>query len=236
MESFQQTNFIEDLRDKHRGEEIWIIGCGSSLDDFPRDFFEQKLMIALNWAIVAFPECTYWHGYHEVYREYLRDEKPEFLWKSILLFPFPGPFKHGDIRQPVDFFANLTSRPIWMRFGDIRPIPKSVFEVVVERIMAKENCLYRASMTVAHTAIQAAAVMGAKRITMVGCEHRALEFGHARRRGLGSCYRSEWHEDPRHEMGTQWLAELLGEHGIEVIRYYYKDSKFYNGGYQVIAQ
>lgn len=236
MASSRQTRFIADLRGKHEGEEIWIIGCGQSLDDFPDEFFDNKISIALNWAILAFPDCTYWHGHHEAFREYLRDEKPEFLWKSIILYPFAGPFRHGRVRQPADFFGELTSRPIWMRFRDIRPIPRSAFEQVVENIVARRDGFgYIASMSVAHTAIEAAMEMGAKRVTLVGCEHQEFRpGGHARRAGMpyrifGSA------AQPRIRDGTRWLAELLGEHGIEVARYYYKTTEHYEEGYERIV-
>ncbi len=234
-QGLEQTRFIEDFRDKHKSEEIWILGCGPSLDDFPDDFFDDKITIALNWTIVAFPKCTYWHGHHEVFREYLRDKKPEFLEKSIILFPFPGPFSHERITQPKDFFGNLTSRPIWMKFWDTRPIPKSAFEDVVKYIVEKQTPArgYRASISVAHTAVEAAAVMGARRITMIGCEHRG---SHAQRRELKTFHGGRIFpgSDPRITAGTRWLAELFGKHGIEVIRYYYKDTKHYKKGYEKI--
>jgi len=240
----EQTRFIEDLRGKHQGEEIWILGTSPALDAFPDDFFDDKITITLNWAIVAFPECTYWHGHHEEYREYLRDERPDLLPKSIISFPFPGHFKHGRITDPAEFFGDLTHVPIWMRFGDCRPIPKRLFVTVVEQIMAGEdNCRYRASATVAHTAIEAAAVMGAKRITLIGCEHFA--WGHAQKRGMGKRYGRRvplaYTRDRRYHDGTRWLAELLGEHGVEVVRYFYEDVKHpglehYTQGYHKIKR
>jgi|GEM_PF-4704625 len=230
--------YIEDLRDIHKDKEIWIIGCGPSLDDFPDKFFKDKITIALNWAIIRFPDCTYWHGHHEELREYLRDEKPEFLEKSIILFPFPGPFRHGRITQPKEFFGDLVSKPIWMKFWDTRPIPKSAFEEVIKSIMEKRTPRgYRASMTVAHTAVEAAAVMGANRITMIGCEHQG---GHAQRYGMDDYCRggipSSPSVDPRLPNGTIWLAELFRPYGIKVRRYFYKKTKNYPRGYQKIRR
>ncbi len=220
---------IEDLRGIHKDKEILIIGSGSSLDDFPDKFFKDKITIALNWTIIRFPNCTYWHGHHEGLREYLRDEKPEFLEKSIISFPFPGPFKHGRITDRKEFFGDLVSKPIWLKFGDIRPIPRSAFEKIVEDIMEKQDdCRYRASGTVAHTAVEAAAVMGAKYITMIGCEHRGPS---AQSGGIGDYKKNR---NPNYNPnilllnGTQWLAELLEPHGIEVRRY------FYDSGYESI--
>lgn len=226
---------IEDLRDCHKNEEIWIIGSGGSLCDFPREFFDEKIIIAVNWAIIAFPGCTYWHGHHEPLREYLRDEKPEFLEKSIICYPFPGPFKHGRVTQPEEFFGKLASKPIWMRFWDTRPIPKSAFEEAIKYIMEKQTPPrgYRASHTVVHTAIQAAAIMGAKRIILVGCEHRGP---YARYHGMDAYYQASHiiSSDPRYENGMRWSAEIFAKYGVEVIRYYHKDGPFYKKGYEKI--
>lgn len=236
--------FIEDFRDKHKGREIWILGSGPSLDDFPDDFFNEKISIAINWSIIAFPQCTYWHGHHESCREYLRDEKPEFLPKSIILLPF----SHYKEEGPERFFGKLKDKPIWMRWRDIRPIPKKAIEQAVECIMAKEggDC-FRASMTVTHTAIEAAVVLGAKKVTLVGCEHKSTDQTHAQRRGMAGLYRMspayfrghfpDWGQkpgDPRVTQGTQWLAELFGKHGIEIRRYYFRDTEFYKKGYEKI--
>ena len=227
--------YIEDLRDIYKDKEIWIIGCGSSLDDFPDRFFKGKITIALNWAIIRFPDCTYWHGHHEEFREYLRDEKPEFLEKSIILFPFPGPFLHGRITDPKEFFGDLVSKPIWMKFWDTRPIPRTAFEEVIKAIMEKRMPRgYRASMSVAHTAVEAAAIMGANRITMVGCENRPGPY--AKDGGIGAYCPCLFEFDPSHriENGTKWLTELFRSYGIKIRRYFYRKTKNYPRGYQKI--
>jgi len=56
-----EYRFIEDLHNVHKGEEIWVLGCGPSLDDFPDDFFDEKyrIAIAVSWSMMAFPNCTY---------------------------------------------------------------------------------------------------------------------------------------------------------------------------------
>lgn len=247
-----QTRFIEDLRGDHDGQEICIIGCGEKLDDVPDDFFYERkngflltkrITIALNWAIDAFPECTYWHGHHECFREYFRDERPEFLPKSIILYPFPGPYKHGRISQPKDFFGDLVSKPIWMKFWDTRPMPKSGIEHSVKHIVEKQTPPrgYRACHTVAHTAVEAAAIMGASRITLIACERPPLDGRiHAQQRGMRARYGSGGSIKDYlkmraiHEDGTRWLAELLGQHGIEVIYYHCKDTKEHKKGYEKI--
>ncbi|GAI04345.1 unnamed protein product, partial [marine sediment metagenome] len=79
--------FIEDCRDRHKGEEIWILGSGSSLDDFPDNFFnpKEKIAIAVKLARVAFPDCTY---YHDSFRgaltqAFIRNNRLHLLEKYI---------------------------------------------------------------------------------------------------------------------------------------------------------
>lgn len=231
-----QTRFVEDLRDIYKDKEIWIIGTGKSLDDFPITFFDDKIYITLNWSIIPFPNCTYWHGHHELYRDYLR-ERLELLEKSILLYPFPGPFAPGTrTTDPVAYFGDLTSVPIWMKFHDIRPIPKIAFEETVKGIIEKKDVVrYHASMSVAHTGIEVAAILGAKKITLAGCEHKAFDNGKGRpiKHEFPKRY-PNYSRDLRIIDGTCWLAELFGEHGIEIERYYNADTEYYKQGYEII--
>ena len=93
-------------------------------------------------------------------------------------------------------------------------------------------------MSVLHTAIEAAAIMGAKYITLVGCEHGGL---YARCCGLEKYYAPGLFlpypkVDPRLQNGTIWLAELFQPHGIKVRRYFYKKTKNYPRGYQKIRR
>lgn len=245
----EHTRFIEDLRGKHQDEVIWILGCGPSLDDFPDDFFDDKITIALNWAILAFPRCTYWHGQHQNYRVFLRDERPDFLPKSFLPYPFPALDRPMITRDPVEFLDDLTSLPVWMRVGGCarknnREHCRQTFEEAVEKILAgQRNIAYPDLWTVAHTAIQIAANLGAKLIVLAGCEHSG--DGHAQMRGLGARYGSL--KKPAlsiceaERMGTQLLAEILGGYGIEVIRYFHKDidrpgMEHFKAGYQTIVK
>jgi hypothetical protein len=236
--SFEQTRFVEDLRDIYKDKEIWIIGTGKSLDDFSDDFFDDKISITLNWAILRYPSCNFWHGHHELYREYFRDEKLELLEKCIISYPFPGPFDHGRILDPVEFFGDKTSIPIWIKFHDIRPIPKSALEEsVVGALGHRENVRYHASMTVAHTGILSALVMGANKITLAGCEHKIFESGggRAKKGGIFAKYRGfPYCKDERIEEGTEWLAEILSRYNIELQRFYNIDTEFYKYGYEKI--
>lgn len=234
--SSEQIRFIEDLRDKHKDNEIWIIGSGKSLDDFSDDFFYDKINITLNTSLLRYQNCSYWHGHHEPYREYVKARR-DLLKKSIILYPFPGPFWHGRVLDPIEFFGDLTSVPIWMNFHDTRPVPKDLLEETVRGIMEKKDKVrYHASMSVAHTAIEAAAIMGAKAVSLVGCEHKIFDKGRGRGERCEIAKLSiPYYIDERVVNGTRWLAELFSNYGVDVRRYYNADTEFYDKGYEAIV-
>jgi len=223
---FSPRRTIEDLRDSHYNEEIWIIGSGPSLDDFPDKFFEDKTTIGIN-QIIQFMDVTYWHGVHDRERKWVLENRPDMLEHSIVLFPFCGPFHFGRITEPRDFYNGEEAKPIWMIWNDRRPVKREHFESSVAYIFGGSKSPYHNSGTVAHTAIQAAAVMGADRITLIGCEHKP--------RGEKICsdkksvldYGLEGYAE-RWIAGTNWLADILRDYGVEVRRYYYGD------GYEAI--
>ena len=50
--------WIKELKDRHCGEDIWIIASGSSLNYIDPSFFENKVTVAVNRACCFF-ECDY---------------------------------------------------------------------------------------------------------------------------------------------------------------------------------
>lgn len=217
---------IEDLRDCHKGKEIWVIGCGPSLDDFPDDFFDNRLSIALNWMFIAFPRCTYIHYDHILLKDFM-EEKPDLFKKCILTWPV-------EARILPDDFGEHKEDPIWMDRGRT-PTIKETVEEAVRKIM--EGCAgsYVTGINVCHAAIQAAAILGASEITLVGCEYifTGLRGAHAQKRGLSDFYKKEeelldWRrEEFAHiEKGITpdvvgWLARAFKPYKREVRRYYY---------------
>ena len=39
---------IQELKDKHKGEDIWVIAAGSSMDYVDKSFFSNKIVIGQN--------------------------------------------------------------------------------------------------------------------------------------------------------------------------------------------
>jgi len=232
----EKTKFVESLSNIYSGEEIWILGSGKSLDDFPNDFFDNKISIGLNDAIYKFPECTWWHGHHEVWREYFRDERPDMLPKCIICYPMPGPFHHGYIIDPVEFFGDMTSIPYWLYFRDNTVLKKEEFYNPIKEIVAKKRKVaFRCSASVVHIAIQIAFLMGAGKITLAGCEHKTYA-GLSSHAGEGELKKKiepwcVWGNRSLVAEATVWLSEVLVDQGVDVKRYFNSDTEFYKKGY-----
>jgi len=234
--SKEKAKVVEDLRDAHKDKEIWIIGSGASLNDFPTNFFDNKISIALNGAIYKYPNATYWHGHHEPWREYFRDERTDLLPKCIICYPMPGPFRHGYITDPVEFFGELTSVPYWLYFRDSTIKKKEEYRMPISDIINKKDVVaFRCTQTVLHIAMQIAFLMGANKVSLAGCENRV--FGksdfHADI-GIPYPWNANWTNKNFVLESTKWLAEILVENEVDTQRYYNADTEFYKKGYERI--
>ena len=233
---------IEDYYHRHAGEEIWILGCGWSLDDYPDDFFDNKITIAVNWAFRAFPNCTYIMCSHSVFPDWLVAHQPEFLNKCIFaVFTRPS-------EGMVWYKKEYGDGPIWMQTVHVSIPHKSVDEAtedyrqMVKQVVEGTSVLYQALWTIPHCAITASVIFDAKKITLVGCSYKALKDRmHATRGGMAEHYSLyEPREMPEEvqkgetvqarivRRGTSLLAELFKPYGIEIRRYYYKTGEIKN--------
>jgi len=219
---------FEDLRDRYAGKEIWVLGAGPSLDDFPDGFFDDKISITVNGSFLGIPNATYFHFYHGVFIPWVIKLNPDFLGKCIIAWPI------GEIEEfkNEEWWQKIKNEPIYM---DRPPGPstKDDFKRVVSSIIKKERCEYRMNGTVAHLAIEIAAVLGAKKITVIDCKGVASKYkGHAQRGRMSEFYKEipgyiyslkEQTFDPYYiiPLGISWLAGIFGKYGIEVRRFYY---------------
>jgi len=226
---------IEDYRDDHLGAEIWALGLGWSLDDYPNNFFDDKITIALDAAFLAFPNCTYFFSAHSDPVDFVIEKDPEVLKKFILcLLPsYQGydelwPTKYGNV-------------PIWIRVT--RAGHMTVPEIIascrneVVGIIEKRSKIYTPCWSSINIAIIAAIVLGAKKVTMVGCSTLpAKDHSHALRAGISKKFYPQelGHISSQEALegkipiqriwrkGTCLVAELFKPYGIEIRKYYYK--------------
>lgn len=212
--------FIEELRNRHKGKEIWVMGTGPSLDDFPDDFFDDKVSIALNWAFVAFQNCAYFMNYHMNVSDFIRKYMPRFTNRWILWYP------PQDKSMPYHDLIIMQRR--------VRECAKGDIDEAVRAIMNGEACEYVDTGTILHGGIQVAAILGATKITLAGCELTSTpDKDHAQKRGLWIFYQDyplcfsilpSLPKPPPYRnpgLGLLWLAKAFESYGIEVRRFYF---------------
>ena len=145
---------ITELRNIHKGQDIWIIGAGSSMDYVDSSFFDNKICISVNQMYQYFP-CEYVVG---------RDLNVRVRWDDTV--------KDLSKRKGVKF---LYSR-LHQGYGVVNPIIESdnfyEFESGISDDVKGLDCIGTDSMvairTTLNTCINIAGYMGAKNIILCG--------------------------------------------------------------------
>ena len=243
--------FIEDLRDKpeYVDEECFIIGSGLSLDDYPGspgtddDWFLNKFTIAVNYSFLGIFEPTFIASIHAPPIVYIKKKLPHLLSRCIAFCPVDR--THSSNGMAYNQIGDYGESVIYAETS-ISGQSKENFQKTANAIMAKQPALFRARGSITHLAIQAAVVLGAKKITLIGCEEKAGRFRyHATRGGIYKFalepldyhpplkglkeYPKEWQEGtikgpPKHREGQVYLAEIYKPLGIEIKKYFYGTS------------
>jgi len=221
---------LEDAKDRHKGKEIFIIGSGPSLGDFPDNFFDHKISIGLNYAWTAW-NVTYLHFCHRIFMEMLLNEDDRFE-DCLLCWPFQ---KWG-----AENYPNLLTKVTWMIWRGAATGEDDIREDVKAIAMRHlDDCGYATMGTVLHSAIYAAVIFGANLVSLCGCEHvysRSLKSSVNHAPQLAPYYRGECHEGidqdvagtrvQMHRFGTKLLADEFGRMGVRIERYYYPRNRY----------
>jgi hypothetical protein len=146
---------LTHLKDIHLGERIFIVGKGPSLSTFrPFDQFSGRLCIGINNVYKYFPHCRYvvmWHV--EVYesdRPYLERQKDFTLYYSSFGKMAPGLPNALDLKYCGDF-----------------PLPDREFATVDYWQQHPDEWMFKTTFA---TGVKLAWWMGAKHITLIGCD------------------------------------------------------------------
>jgi len=145
---------IKELKDIHNGQDIWIIGAGSSMDFVDPSFFDNTICISVNQMYQYFP-CEYVVG---------RDLQVRQRWDNTT--------KELSNREDIKF---LYSR-LHQGYGEVNPIIESdnfyEFESGVSDDVKGLECIGTDNMvairTTLNTCINIAGYMGAKNIMICG--------------------------------------------------------------------
>lgn len=236
-----KLRFIESLRGIYAGREIWIFATGPSLDDIPDGFLQvdermesdppvPKVCIAVKEAAIAFPNCTF---NMFAFRDY--GLRHSYLPRGMI----PRNFKKFifSIRKvdTENYFGKQAAQATYMRYSKGGTL--GMMKNVCDSIVAGSSSSYCGVYTIMHLAIEAAVVMGASRISLVGCDHEAIGGKlRAQKRGISRGYAWNRPEPPGApgyafmKVGTDFLASYFRKHGIEIARYYY------GRGYELIGE
>ena len=184
MEDFKE---ITDFRDTEKKSTFWIIGCDPNLQCYPSDFFDDKLSIAISVACVAFPRSTYFVCTSTPVLDAIKRVRPDFLTKCILPL-------NCTRSKPLPYWEQLN--PYWQDYG-LDPIYMKLvkgpqvahtsmdWQRMVRQIFSDGHVDFVQPSTSTHFGIEAAAIMGAKKIVLVGCSHKSTKyFFHAQTRGM----------------------------------------------------
>ncbi len=227
--------FIEDYRGTFRGSDIWVLGCDPNLDCYPDDFFDDKVSITVNLACIAFPNSTYFAGDGGQTR-YVKGRCPHHLKKCINALSLVRPKRTGTL----NWWETWGLDPIYLKLltKSHYKHTKADFEKMAEQVFSGGSCKFVGGLGGSDYAVQAAAVLGAKKIVMVGCSMTCKKYQYdAQKRGMSEFC-------PLHPEGfsiemqtgqtkvavqtrqsTARFAEVFKKHGVEIIRHRFDEEK-----------
>lgn len=255
---------IEEFRGDKRfkGKEAYIIGGGRSLEDFPKDFFEGKLSIAVNYSFFGFPNITAFCSIHKGPFRAVQKERPEMLkdFRSICAYTMDpddkarGLYEDRPLCGGYSYLGDFGNEVMYLRFKHKMVGAKQEFADNALKILGRENgaeplhCLARG--TTVHMAMQGAIILGATKLTIVGCEKKGpINRRHALMGKMGDFYKEVARTDDTkpyvdkyyadmslHEKngGIDWLAQVFKPLGILIRRYYFKEGEYGPAGYEEI--
>ena len=224
--------FVERFRNVYAGREIWILATGPSLDDILDDFLVvdetippdengnrvPKVSIAVKEAAIPFPNCTYnlW-----AFRDYALRHK--YLPRGIIPATFSKFIFSIRKMDAENYFGKQASRATFMRFSQKGTIAK--LQATCDSIIAETSSVYCGIGTIMHLAIEVAVVMGASKVSLVGCDHEMVGGKvRAQNRGISAGYGWDGQDTGGYEImkvGTNFLANYFKKHNVEIVRYYH---------------
>ena len=164
---------IEEIRNKYKGETIFLVGSGPSLDTYPDDFFKNRTSITLHLAYLKFPNTTYAHICEADRIQWLKVNKPDFFKTQGL---FCNPFY--PLVYPNSILKDCgNTLPYFLAYNPKRLHLKDIEKEVMAALTGK-HIRYSSNGTCLHTGIWSALILGFKNINLIGCDHKSAEGKH----------------------------------------------------------
>ena len=174
-----RLRFIENYRGIYAGREIWILATGPSLDDLPDDFLRMdermdrdppvpKVCIAVKEAAIAFPDCTF---NIFPFRDY--PLRHIYLPRGMVSRNFKKFIFSIQKTNRENYFGKQATHATYMRYSKGGTL--GMMKGVCDSIIAGNSSSYCGVYTIMHLAVEAAIVMGATRVLLVGCDHGMID-------------------------------------------------------------
>ena len=232
-------HYIENLRGVYAGREIWVLATGPSLDDLPKNFLAidemmepdengnrpPKISIAVKEAGMVFPGCTYnmWpfrdYPFRHIYlpRGMIHSSFNKFIFSILKI-------------KRENYYGKQAAKATYIRYTQGGTIKN--MKTMCDSIVAGNSSIYYGIGTIAHLAIATALVMGASKISLVGCDHGTID-GKLRAQSIKGGYGwqtpvEQGYEDMK--VGTNFLANYFRDHNVEIVRYYH------GKGYEAVGE
>ena len=166
-------NYINELHNKHKDEPIWIVGSDPTLSDYPDNFLDDKLHIALHLAFMKFKRCTYAYANELDRVKFLLDMYPCYH-DAIKIYGWP--FYRRTVEESLPlltgtvYIFNLTPFPPKGNIKDI--LNDTGWNALIDMAKGARDGT-RVSFgdfgTCLHGAMFAAIMMGCSPINIIGC-------------------------------------------------------------------
>jgi hypothetical protein len=186
---------LSELKDRHAGETIWVLGSGRTLQHIDPAFFDDKTVVSTNYSAVKLGAKA---GY--VFSHYHADIQsmlePSSVFVTLLRCTNTKDLWGLEIPDNLIFIEqnNYTGAgSSWNPFGDHQPLPHSL--------------VYGSSSL--HGAMHLAAHLGAKHIILVGADCGTLDGEH-RIEGYKDGDKPWALYNQHHLMMKKWLKENYG--------------------------
>ena len=189
-------NSITDLKNKHSGQDIYILCAGGSMDYIDSSFFDNKITIGLN-RVGKFFKCDYLIskdsiGFGNILKNSLGNPK-------ILI----SKYETGDPGRRLNYIDS-PSAYVFDHFDKPNQEPRT-------NLISTQDSRLVVSFSTVTTGLHAAAFMGSKNIILCGHDCGVLD---------GKTALSGYHKDlpPHHgseEAYARWLS-LISSHTVEV--------------------
>jgi|TARA_B100000029_G_scaffold505049_1_gene585033 hypothetical protein len=154
---------INELKNIHKGEDIWVIGAGSSMDYVDPSFFENKICISVNQMYEHFP-CQYVVGRDLQVKERWDETLVDLKNHPTIKFLYSSLHQGHGVPNVVDDADNFYVFESGSHHDDDN--------IKIECIGTDKMVCIRTTL---NTCIQIAAYMGAKNIMICGKDEGKID-------------------------------------------------------------